>query len=243
MRSLSLASVAALALCAAACASGSPDKPGPSVEEGDQGFVARGRMIFISPMGEPFRADGAAPYPVAAWFAGADADHDGRLTQAEFLADADRFFHRLDEDGDGVIDGIEVQRYEREIAPEILPNVGRLRAGEGQDEDLGRHSAGGGRRGGRGGGGGQQRRIQATDRELQGAGLYSFFPDLEPVSSADTSFDGRVTLTEWRAKAIRDFQRLDKTSAGWLTLSTLPKTPQQTVVERRRAAKAQRAGG
>lgn len=234
------AAASSLLLALAACAGGSPpDRPGPPPTEGDQGFVPRGRLIFISPMGEPFRAAAAEPYPVALWFAGADADHDGRVVRAEFLADAERFFHQLDTDGDGTIDGVEVQRYEREIAPEILPDVGRLRAGEGQDEDLGS-----GRRGERRGErGSRSRRVEAGDRLVQGAGLYSFFPDLEPVSSADADFDGRVSLAEWRGKAARDFKRLDAGGLGAITLSTLPKTPQQTVVERRRAAEAKKAGG
>jgi Ca2+-binding EF-hand superfamily protein len=42
------------------------------------------------------------------WFSAADADHDGRLSKAEFRADADLFFQVLDRDHDGVVAGVEV---------------------------------------------------------------------------------------------------------------------------------------
>jgi hypothetical protein len=71
--------------------------------------------LFISPAGEPFRAgDG-----LAAWFAGADADHDGALTPPELRADFARFFKDLDANADGQLDGLELQAYERERVPEI----------------------------------------------------------------------------------------------------------------------------
>lgn len=241
-RSAQLAAALVLAAGLAACASRPPPPPLPA-QEGDQGFVPRGRQVFVSPMGEPFRADMSAAYPVAAWFAGADSNHDGRLTEAEFQADADRFFKRLDADGDGMIDGLEVQTYEREIAPEILPSVGRLRSGEGQNEGLFRPGGGARRGGGRNRGGDdapQQRRVEAADRSAQGAGLYGFFQEPEPVSSADANFDGRVAIDEWRAKAARAFKRLDKTGAGYLILGGLPKTPQQEAIDKRRPPAAPR---
>src|ERR1700704_6651306 len=73
---------------------------------------ARVRM-FISPAGEPFRGENG----LAAWFAGADTDRNGTLTYAEFEADALRFFKVLDANHDGLIDGFEIQAYERERVP------------------------------------------------------------------------------------------------------------------------------
>ena len=71
--------------------------------------------VFISPSGEPFRGgDG-----LRAWFAQADADHDGAITAAEFQADALRFFQVLDANHDGTVDGFEISAYEQTIAPEI----------------------------------------------------------------------------------------------------------------------------
>jgi len=76
--------------------------------------------IFLSPSGEPFRAAPGRPSPFDAWFDQADTNHDGFIDLAEFRADALRFFRRLDTDGDGVIDGFEVQAYESDIAPELI---------------------------------------------------------------------------------------------------------------------------
>ena len=64
---------------------------------------------FISPMGEPFHTDGAT-LPEAMWFAQADANHDGKLTRAEFTADAGRFFRALDVNHDNVIGQEEIDR-------------------------------------------------------------------------------------------------------------------------------------
>src|ERR1700712_1324954 len=70
------------------------------------------QQIFIAPSGEIFRAPADTVYPVADWFARADADHDGKLTETEFVADFLRFSTSLDLDHDGVIDGKELNRYE-----------------------------------------------------------------------------------------------------------------------------------
>lgn len=96
------------ALTVAGCAS-DPGRRGPPRDGGEPGRE-RGRSVnvFISPMGEPFRAGPEDPYPVAVWFARANASGDGRLTETEFVADAERFFKQLDTNHDGVIDGFEI---------------------------------------------------------------------------------------------------------------------------------------
>lgn len=75
-----------------------PDGPPPPPPPGGP-RPPHGRL-FISPMGEPFRGED----PIGAWFAGADANHDGVVTEAEFIADADRVFLLLDREHDGEID-------------------------------------------------------------------------------------------------------------------------------------------
>lgn len=70
-------------------------------------------------MGEPFRGDAGRAALIATWFNGADTNHDGKLSLAEFRADADRFFTTLDTNHDGEIDPDELDRYENKIAPEI----------------------------------------------------------------------------------------------------------------------------
>jgi Ca2+-binding EF-hand superfamily protein len=83
------------------------------------GAQTRPAPVFVSPSGEPFHPGPDASDPFEAWFAKADANHDGRLDRAEFRADAAGFFKRLDTDGDGVIDGFEVAAYEKSVAPEL----------------------------------------------------------------------------------------------------------------------------
>ena len=212
--------------------SGAPGE-GPHLERG-----ARALNIFISPSGEPFRAAGAAPYPSAEWFARADADHDGKLTLAEFRADALRAFALFDTDHDGVVDAFEVQHYEQAIAPEILPRIDGLRAGEGMDDSL--FKGGGGR--GRGGAGRDgHRRITAADRRPEGGSLYGMLAEPEPLTAADTDVSGAVTRSEWLARTDRRFALLDTASRGYLTLAELPKPEAQRLLEQRREREAKRA--
>ncbi|HEX7849985.1 MAG TPA: EF-hand domain-containing protein, partial [Sphingomonas sp.] len=114
----------------------------PDDDQRPQGPEERPRgRLFISPMGEPFRG----PDPIGAWFDGADANRDGALTLAEFVADADRFFLRLDRGHDGEIDPDDIDYYETVLAPEV-------RAG-GEGGMTGARPSGGGGGGGRRGGG------------------------------------------------------------------------------------------
>lgn len=175
--------------------------------------------LFLSPAGKPFHADAGKPYPVSAWFAEADANHDGKLTREEFRDDFAKFFNELDIDHNGVIDGVELQRYEQQVAPEVLPRLAQVQ---------------GGFPGERGGSG--DRRLAEPPRakgggEYDGAPAYSLLNVSEPVASADADFDGKITLKEFLATADRRFDQLDKDKDGYLTLQTLPQTPEQIAVE------------
>lgn len=251
------------ALCLGACASGPPQdgprgdwgkapRPRPP-EEGEPGGPPRRArpQVFISPAGEPFRAEPGAPYPVAAWFAGADTDHDGALTRDEFVADALRFFDKIDSDHNGVIDGFEVSTYETKVAPEILQ--GFQGDGGGRGEQRGR--PGGGRRGGRGGppsggggggfpgglgfagqddgppSGGRRRGGGMMGGMLQGATPYSLLAEPEPVMASDGDFDRRITRAEATKAAKARFALLDTDGDGRLRLADLPQTPVQARLE------------
>ncbi|MGN6058747.1 MAG: EF-hand domain-containing protein [Sphingomicrobium sp.] len=74
--------------------------------------------IFISPMGEPFRAERGGD-ALEMWFQQADRNHDGYLTLQEMQQDSERFFATLDVNRDGEIDPDEIARYESVVAPEI----------------------------------------------------------------------------------------------------------------------------
>jgi len=222
----------ALAAVLAGCASDAPPPPG-------QGPGARNLPnLFISPAGKPYRAPRDAPYPSARWFAAADANHDGRLTQEEFRADAAAFFKELDVNHDGVIDGFEVQRYEREVAPEINPQIEGLHFGEGMDLSLGEPGDHEGRRPRIGKGAHLSDKSEASDRRPEGAGLFGLLDEPEPVAATDTKFDSRITLEEFLAAADRRFTALDRKGLGYLTLETLPKTPVQVALERQAARRA-----
>ena len=227
--------ILALSADLAACATEQPREHVHHRRPEGVGGDTRGQL-FISPAGKPFRAGPGDPYPVAQWFADADADHDGKLTRAELRQDAAAFFHELDVDKDGVIDGPEVFRYEHSVAPEILglvarngggPQGGSSQGGGSRGGGMGGHGGGrhgGGRSGGpssSGGGSG------AREAAPQGAGLYSLINQPEPVAAADTDFDGKITLPEFLAASDRHFAALDTAGAGFLTLSGLPQTPVQ----------------
>ncbi|MDB5433427.1 MAG: hypothetical protein JWP35_4543 [Caulobacter sp.] len=221
------------------------DAPGGTPGGGPGGH--RGAQVFLSPAGEPFRAPPGAPYPVAAWFAAADTDHDGALTLPELTADFDRFFARLDADHDGVIDGFEVADYEATIAPELLSRMDRppeeeadgppqgVDSGDGSIDQIpgaGRPSGGrggGGRGAERGGGGGgfHLGGRKAQRGVAEGGGTISLLNLPEPVSGADRDFDGKVTREEWRAAAKARFRLLDKNGDGRLTQAELPLTRAQ----------------
>jgi hypothetical protein len=237
-----LAALTLAALTLAACANappqddrggpgGGPGGPGggrgrgfgpPPGEAGDRGPQRPRQQLFISPAGEPFRASAEAPYPVAAWFAGADANHDGGLSRDEFVDDAARFFAVLDVDHDGVIDGFEVATYEKKIAPEILlGSTFEGGGGRGGPPGGGRGGPGGGR--GKPGGGGRG----AMGGMMEGAAPYSLLAEPQPVMGADADFNRRISKDEALKAAKARFALLDVDKDGVLRLDTLPKTPSQ----------------
>ncbi len=178
---------------------------------------ARPPRLFISPSGEPFRGENG----LAAWFAGADANHDGAIDEAEFTADALRFFKTLDANHDDKLDGFELQAYEREIVPELAQQDNE----QGQPGE-GRRGFGGGGRGGGGRGGAEGSSIPgapviAPGAGREGAARYALLNEAQPVANADEDVDGKVSLAEWKRATARRFAHLDKAKTGKLILSDL----------------------
>jgi hypothetical protein len=219
---VSLAQVSAQSPAAAA--------PPPTVTQ--QFTSRRGGRLFISPMGEPFRANGREDDGLADWFAQADTNHDGHLTLDEMQKDAERFFATLDIGKDGEIDPDDITRYETQIAPEIQSGA-RFGLASLGSEGSERDAAGGkgGWSGGRGGGGGGHRRggqgrasaglFHVDKDQHQGAGRYGLLDLPEPVVSADADFNRGVSLNEFRFAAQQRFLALDLDHHGYLTLPAL----------------------
>jgi len=213
---------------------GGPGRDGPGgpafedAEDGDEEDSDEDRprrprqQLFISPSGQPFRAPMGAPYPVAAWFTQADANHDGRLTREELRADAAAYFKVLDADSDGQLSMPEATRWESEIAPEIgQPTIGAFREGRGR----------------------ALKRNQ-LDTAAQGAAAYSLINEPHPVRGADADFSMKVSRDEWRAAADRRFAVLDFDSDGAVAVTDLKPTLAQQFAERQERAreKAERKG-
>jgi hypothetical protein len=168
------------------------------------------KPVFLSPMGEPFRGVPGQAYPAVAWFAEADADHDGAVSRTEFVRDAERFFKTIDLDHDGKITPEEVIAYERDVAPEIaLYSHSRdylevqTRRGKSESSNYG---------------------------GAMGAGRYAWLNVPEPIVSADTDFNRVIDATEFRQAASRRFDTLTK-GEGKLMLSAMPRTPIQIAIE------------
>jgi hypothetical protein len=178
-------------------------------------------QVFIAPSGEPFRVRGEVPYPVAAWFSGADKNADGKLDPGEFNTDFLRFFDALDINHDGAIDSIERNRYEAEVAPETLGGAwtgARERDSNkewaskfGGDVDLPS----------------VDRPKRTAGRVPTGAARYDLLGLPEPVAAMDLELRGRISRRAAGEVAQMRFNQLDTLHRGYLTLDTLPETPSE----------------
>ena len=179
-----------------------------------QGPPPGGARTFVSPMGEPFRAE-RGEAPLQHWFRAADTGRDGWLSQAELVRDAERFFATLDTDGSGGIDPDEMKRYEREVAPRDL----RLGAAGGRPGGFGEGGPGdgdrrSGRPSGRGGPPDGDGRGMGPPQEGGRGPMGREMP--QPVASADADMNRLVTMAEFRTAAIQRFAEKDRNGDGRL---------------------------
>lgn len=249
-----LSRLAVLGLVATTCAcasdphrAGSPGRFDPD-GDGPPGM----RQVFVSPFGEPFEAAAGEAYPVVAWFSGADADADGRLTPVEFEADGLRWFAMLDTDRDGRIGPQEIAAYEAMVSRTLGGLRGGAPSGPGRPggrgggpgaamlnaDQIGGQDfpGGGGGPGGSGGPGGGGRIGGASGGGRGPAGGRSLMTPLamanllavpQPVKSADQDMNQFVTRAEQIQVAGRWFGLLDRDRNGVLTLEELPRTALQ----------------
>lgn len=233
-----------LALAATGCASppraaGFERGPAGRDRSGHFGGGPR-RLLFISPVGEPFRAGPGTPGPERSWFDGADADHDGRITRAEFTADALRFFAVLDRGHDGEIDPDDIDYCENTLVPEVRTGGGE--GGGSQPGGSGRRGGGGGHRGGigsghggmggggmgrggaRGGSGGVESGGSGSQAgtSRQGAARFSWFDYPEPITVMDRNFNRGIDRDEMTSAAADRFRVLDRNGDGVLERRELP---------------------
>jgi len=173
-------------------------------------------VLFISPMGEPFRPKGEGDEPAKRWFDQADANHDGQLTAGELMLDAERFFVTIDKDRNGELLPDEVYAYEQDVAPEIRlyqrrpePAPGAKPTEEAKPRTKPRPN-----------------RPGPIDGVI-GAGRYAFLNIPNPVASADDDINRAVSLKEFRAAAAERFRDLDIAQNKALSFAQLPKTPAQ----------------
>ena len=191
------------------------------VVNGAQGCGPPFAKAYIAPMGEPFRSDGFTD-PMKAWFDQADADHDGKLTLAEFRADSDRFFTTLDTDKSGEIDPEEMSRYENVVAPEIkLYQRGQDKRPRTRQQ---KHEAK------------TAARRRADYEAPYGAGVWSSLNIPQPIVAADTDLNRGVSRLELDQAAVRRWPLLDTQGLGYLTYATLEKSPAQMDIDACRAA-------
>jgi hypothetical protein len=217
MRILYIGIVAALAGCTAQT---------PRPHDGHGPAHGRGQL-FISPMGEPFRASLKPSAARDLWFAGADTDGDGRITLAEFQHDAARFFAVLDRGKEGEIDPEDIAYYENVLVPEIRVASGGRGSRSGGGE---RGRGGSGRSGGQGMqlGNGDAKKSAAIVHERIGAGRFGFFDLPEPVISADANLNRGIDAGEFSKAAATRFAALDRNRDGALTRGELPRAGGET---------------
>ena len=169
--------------------------------------------LFISPCGQPFRNKAGEPYGIVAWFKAVDKNNDGKIDREEFRAEAEDWFHKMDLRKNGVIDDEIISLYEKKLVPEILnANILSPQAAI---------ADGGSTYGGPSG--------YKTAR--QGAAVFALINNGEPFRAADRSLRGRITLKDMLAQADLNFDELDYTHKGYLTLEELPHPPAEVVAD------------
>lgn len=185
-----------LSLCVlAVTACSSP--PGPGGRPPGDGPQAM--TLQTSPNGEPLGRAVCAD-ALTVWFGRVDANHDGSLSTAEFLNDSDTQFARLDRDHDGFITADELLELRRPFLLQDQPDERRPKGGSGGGFSGG---PGGGPPGGGPGGGAPPGGSSGSARGTSGQ-------DVDPVMTADTNLDFKVSPTEFRHRAEEEFAHLDR---------------------------------
>ena len=173
--------------------------------------------VYMSLMGEPYWTNSAGVHPFEQWLKMADLDEDGAVSTIEFVNDADAFFASLDLDGDKIIDGDEMAKYEQ-LAPgrtraagggAVMPSSARPKPKSSTPTEQGQVAivTGGD--------------SPSATRIHPGGGRINFAEVPQPVAMADANLDRRVTVEEFRRTAARRFGNYDVDKDGRLTRKEL----------------------
>jgi len=181
--------------------------------------ATRQPSLFVSPMGEPFRANASGARGVDLWFTEADTNYDTSISHDEFIANANAFFPHVDANQDGALTSMEDTTYWQRTAPEVVNgDAGGEPIGNTMDPPTQHRRSSG-----------DVNMVTSSDVNIQGphrgrpaerpvgAQAYGLLGDAEPIMSCDANFDRRVTLTEFDACAERRFAMLDLNHDGFIT--------------------------
>jgi len=210
--------VAGLGVTLAAC--GGPGGPPPG--DPPDGGPGRQTPPVLSPNAEPLTGGPLGPprpcaEVLASWGQRVGAAHDGTVSRAAFLADAEAQFARMDLDHDGFITADELSDYREPFRPR--PPEG------GKGDRRGPPPGGGG--GGRGGPGGPGGGGPGGFGGPPGGGggpsgaRQTSANTADPVMSADTNLDFRVSRDEFLRQAEAVFDSLDRDHSGRLDAAKL----------------------
>jgi hypothetical protein len=156
--------------------------------------------IIYSPNGEPLNG-GPLGHPtcdkaLSGWFDRIDANHDSFLTKPEFLADTKAQFARMDIDKNGYLVSEELDRYREPYRQGLTPKNDNAD----KEKKSAHHSKNGG-----------QDKNDKKDSPTDQASL------IDPVMSADSNLDFKVTLDEFLTQSEKYFADLDADHNGQLS--------------------------
>jgi Ca2+-binding EF-hand superfamily protein len=169
--------------------------------------------IIYSPNGEPLNGgENGRPTceeAMSRWFDRIDINHDHLISRDEFLADAETQFHRMDIDNNGYLVSEELERFRLPYRQQATTQATASKQNDATDQQKNQHKHGHGDESG-----------AQTDSSHQSD--QKDFPD--PVMSADTNNDFKVTLNEFITQAGNKFIIFDADHNGLLTQDEILKS-------------------
>jgi len=171
--------------------------------------AALSRMLY-SPNGEPLNG-GTLGRPtcqegMSRWFERVDANHDGVISRDEFLADAQIQFRRMDIDKNGYLVPEELERFRRPYRQQTASDQTAVNQSNNNAEQPQQNMH---KRGAAHGGHGGAESNSQDDQPIVDTS--------DPVMSADTNLDNKVTPEEFMIYAQKKFLELGSNHDGVLS--------------------------